>query len=306
MATILVGVDASDRSLDAIAFARQVALASDATVIVANVFPYDDRPSRMANLGYRQILEGDALKTVRRMRRELGDLGEERSRVAVVGRNSPAHGLHDLCEAEHADLMIAGSSHVGAMRRVMPGSTGERLLHGAGCPVAIVPKDYRKTEQGFRRIGAAFDGSAESEAALRTAVDVARATGAELRVIRVMDALSYSTPALMGGPGYVIQREDVEKELREELDDAVRKLPTDVSAEATFVVGDPAYELAVQSGTLDLLITGSRGYGPLRAVMTGGVTGRLLRDAACPIIVLPRGVESPLGELFASRAKASA
>jgi Universal stress protein family len=51
----------------------------------------------------------------------------------------------------------------------------------------------------------------------------------------------------------------------------------------------------VRSGTLDLLVTGSRGYGPLRAVMVGGVTGRVMHDAACPVVVIPRGVESPLG-----------
>lgn len=306
MTTILVGVDASDRSLDAIAFARQVASTSDASVIVANAFPYDDTPSRMANRGYRQALEDDAVATVRRMSTDLAELGEGRVRTAVVARHSPAHGLHDLCAAEHPDLLIVGSSHVGAIGRVMPGSTGERLLHGASCPVAIVPKGYRNAPHELRRIGVAYDGSVEAEVALTATVDVARATGAKLRVIRVMDALSYSTPALMGGPGYVTQREDLEKGFREELDAAVRKLPGDVSAESAFVVGDPAYELAVQSGTLDLLITGSRGYGPLRAVMTGGVTGRLLRDAACPVIVLPRGVESPLGDLFAAREKASA
>jgi nucleotide-binding universal stress UspA family protein len=306
MTTILVGVDTSDRSLDAIAFARQVASTSDATVIVANAFPYDDRPSRMANLGYRQALESDALDTVRRMSAELGDLGGARVRTTVVPRLSPAHALHDVCAAEHPDLLIAGSSHVGTIGRVMPGSTGERLLHGAGCPVAIVPKDYRKTDHGLRRIGVAFDASPESEVALGAAVEVARATGASLAVIRVMDALQYSTPALMGGPGYVRPREDAAKGLRTELDDAVRKLPSDISAEAVFRTGDPAHELAVQTGTLDLLITGSRGYGPPRAVMTGAVTGRLLRNAACPVVVLPRGVESPLADVFATHAEASA
>src|SRR3954447_25225598 len=128
MTTILVGVDASDRSLDAIAFARQVAATSGADVLVANTFPYDDTPSRMANMGYRQALEADARTTVYRMSGELGDLGEDRVRTVVVARHSPAHGLQDVCDAEHPDLVIVGSSHVGAVGRVMPGSTGERLL----------------------------------------------------------------------------------------------------------------------------------------------------------------------------------
>jgi hypothetical protein len=39
------------------------------------VFPYDDRPSRMSSLGYRQILEAGAQKLVQRMAAEVEDLG---------------------------------------------------------------------------------------------------------------------------------------------------------------------------------------------------------------------------------------
>jgi nucleotide-binding universal stress UspA family protein len=306
VSTIVVGVDASDRSRDALAFARQLASTTEADIVVANTFPYDDRPSRMANTGFRHALESDATELVRDMSRELGGLGDDRVRTAVAARTSAAHGLHDVAEMEHAALIVVGSSHVGTVGRVLPGSTAERLLHGAPCPVVIVPKDYRAHSGELRRIGVAHDGSPESEAALRGAIEIARATGAGLRVIRVMDALGYSTPALMGGPGYVELREDIEKELRSELDEAVAKIPGDVSATGEFLTGDPAHELLERTGGLDLLVTGSRGYGPLRAVMVGGVTGRVIRGAACPVLVLAHGVESPLGGLFARGAEAPA
>ena len=48
---------------------------------------------------------------------------------------------------------------------------------------------------------------------------------------------------------------------------------------------------------------GSRGYGPLHSVLVGGVAGRVVRDAACPVLVLPRKaghVEE--GSLFAETA----
>jgi nucleotide-binding universal stress UspA family protein len=163
--------------------------------------------------------------------------------------------------------------------RVTPGSTGERLLHGASCPVAIVPKDYRSTAHEIGIVGVAYDASPEAAVALRSAAQIAQATNATLRVIRVLDTAAFGTPALMAGPSTVLVPADVEQGARKVLDDAVAELPS-----------------------LDLLVTGSRGYGPLHAVVTGGVTGRVLRDAKCPVIVLPRGVESPLGELFASSA----
>jgi hypothetical protein len=37
-----------------------------------------------------------------------------------------------------------------------------------------------------------------------------------------------------------------------------------------------------------MLFVGSRGYGPMHSVLVGGVAGRIVREAACPVIVLPR------------------
>ena len=42
------------------------------------------------------------------------------------------------------------------------------------------------------------------------------------------------------------------------------------------------------------MLAGSRGYGPLRSVLVGGVSGRLMRTVQCPVIVVPRGAEAPL------------
>jgi nucleotide-binding universal stress UspA family protein len=298
MSSILVGVDASDRSLDAIAFAREVAVASGAAVVIANVFPYDDRPSRMANLGFRHVLEDDAEKVVARMRDALGDLGPDRVRTAVAARTSAAHGLQELAEAERAALLIVGSSHVGAVGRVMPGSTAERLLHGAPCPVAVVPRGHRERGAGLHRIAVAYDGSPESEAALHAAAILGRATGGRLSVVHVLNELDFTTPAMMGGgPGIAQIREDAETARRAELDEVVAQLP---SAEAVFALGEAAPTLLAQTARADVLVTGSRGYGPLRAVLTGGVTGRVLRDAECPVLIVPRGVETPLDDLLAA------
>ena len=111
---------------------------------------------------------------------------------------------------------------------------------------------------------------------------------------------------MIAGADYARLGQDIEQDARQDLDHVVAGLPAEVRAAAVFLTGDPAQALAAQTGTLDLLVAGSRGYGPLRAVMTGGVTGRVLRDAACPVVVLPRGVETPLGEFFAQRAEAPA
>ncbi|MGZ5411443.1 MAG: universal stress protein, partial [Solirubrobacterales bacterium] len=55
--------------------------------------------------------------------------------------------------------------------------------------------------------------------------------------------------------------------------------------------GDAATALVDQSGDVDTLVLGSRGYGALRSALTGAVSGKVTRAASCPILIVPRGSE---------------
>ena len=96
---------------------------------------------------------------------------------------------------------------------------------------------------------------------------------------------------------------DIEGELRTQAENALRRqtdaLGDGVPVETDAFVEDPADVLIRVSENLDLIVCGSRGYGPLRAVLLGGVSRRLAADARCPVIVLPRGVEASLEALMA-------
>ncbi len=134
---------------------------------------------------------------------------------------------------------------------------------------------------------------------MHAAVELARTLGAELEIIEVVDSTSYGTPALMsGGPSVATLREDIERRIQESLDAVVAGVGTRIPVKAVRLTGWPADMLAEYSSHLDLLVTGSRGYGPLRSVLVGGVSGRLVRTAHCPVIVVPRGIEAPLAGLF--------
>jgi hypothetical protein len=67
----------------------------------------------------------------------------------------------------------------------------------------------------------------------------------------------------------------------------VARLSADLESEGTLHSGRPADVLIALSETVDLLVIGSRGYGPLRAVLLGGVSGQVTRSAACPVVVVP-------------------
>jgi nucleotide-binding universal stress UspA family protein len=59
-------------------------------------------------------------------------------------------------------------------------------------------------------------------------------------------------------------------------------------ARAEVHAGYPPDELTRASGRLDLLILGSRSYGPIRRVLLGGTSVRVMRSSACPVVIVPR------------------
>ena len=210
-------------------------------------------------------------------------------RPLVVASSSPARALHDTAEREGADLIVIGSTHRGAAGRVLLGSVGERLLHGGPCAVAIAPRGYRQGEHfGFGLIGVAYDGGPEAEHAVAQAGGIAAATGAGVRLIGVL-------PPASAGSGSA--REDqLRSELSERIESASRAIREQgVEAEVVVREGEPVDVLSDQGVELDLLVLGSRGYGPLKRTLLGGVSSRVMDTSPCPVLVVPRGAEGAGG-----------
>ena len=80
------------------------------------------------------------------------------------------------------------------------------------------------------------------------------------------------------------------EEYQEALDQALAGLPGEVRATGELLYGEVVDELAmVGERGVDLLVCGSRGYGPVRRVLLGTVSAALLRQASVPVLVVPRG-----------------
>jgi nucleotide-binding universal stress UspA family protein len=239
--------------------------------------------------------------------------GELASQGAVECRKlqgtSAARALHEAAEAEDAGLLVVGSNRRGPRGRIVSGSTAARLLRGAPCPVAAVPRAW-SASGAPATIGVAYTESEEARQALRGAHALARAAGATLRVITVVEpglslyARTEPRTAERPGKDATAAEGEARVEAEERLRAAVAELD-DVPSSVDAFVGDPAEVLIERSEQLDLLVCGSRGYGPLRAVMLGSVTRRVATEARCPVIVVARGTKSPLEELFAESERAA-
>jgi nucleotide-binding universal stress UspA family protein len=69
-------------------------------------------------------------------------------------------------------------------------------------------------------------------------------------------------------------------------------VPDGIEVEAALASGAPVEALTDAAGTSgNILVVGSRAYGPLRRVLLGSVSTKLVRSAPCPLIVTPRGTQ---------------
>jgi nucleotide-binding universal stress UspA family protein len=283
MKRIVVGFDSTEQAADALRLAAVLCSTTGSELIVVSVDEFEPILGDGAEL--REHREAYFAANFERAGKVLGgrEFTERTSAGSVPGA------LDQIAHAEDADAIVVGSTHRGAVGRVLPGSVGDRLLAGAPCAVAIAPLGYAARGQlGIERVGVAYDGEAESRSALRAGLELARERGAELALIGVAPTLADElVPGRIGHTkgGYAkVLRRHFEQLLSAEL----AEIPGDVAAEARVLDGDPARQIAAQGADLDLLILGSRGYGPLRRTVLGGVARDVVKMAACPVLILPR------------------
>ena len=257
--TVLVGHDLKEGGKDALALGSALANATGAKLLVAKVFPLEVVPFRDREAWHAREVE------------QLAELIRESEVVGaspdVFASSSRGRGLYELAEEAGADLVVIGSSSRGTVERAVVGDVAMVLLHGASCAVAVAPRGYRGRSGPIGRITVGYDGSPDARSALDEAFALARAAGAAVSVVSVPRPAAH-------GPGP---------------DDVRHLAPAGVEVHTEVVEGDPATVLLDAAGHSDLLVLGSRGYGPVKRVLLGSVSAELLRSSSTPVLVFPRG-----------------
>jgi nucleotide-binding universal stress UspA family protein len=273
---VLVAYDGSPSADDALALARRLRDPGGGALVLACVVP--SRPwhhAGEADAGTEAMLE--------EVRASIPPGVPVAMRVAAAP--SAARGLTELAEREGADLVAIGSAKGAAGERIGLARTAGRLLHGAPCAVAVAPPGLRETGR-FRHVGVALDDSAEAAAALGAAFAIARRDGSAVTLYSALDPLDVDRDA----PGAPRAR----LALQERLDRAAGSAPAGVDPRTELLYGAAARVIAgACDGVVDLLVVGSRGYGPLQRALLGSVSEELIARARHPVLVIPRQPASP-------------
>ena len=277
---VLVGVDGSSNGRDAITLASRLG-DPNGKLTLANVRAGETSPLHAVTPG---LLEEERDASLRLLERERAEAGVEGELLSVVAA-SPVAGLHRQAEAQGADLLVVGSCGRGAFGRVVLGDDTRAALNGAPCAVAIAARGYAG-HPGIEKLGVAYNGSPESQRALASARELATPTRAQIEVLEVVAIPSYTFTGLLAPAiGDSIDLMITEANAR------LSKLPG-VAARAVY--GLPGEELASFGEEVDLLVVGSRSYGPLKRLVLGSTSDYLERHARCSLLVLPRPAEVPV------------
>ncbi|HYF25860.1 MAG TPA: universal stress protein [Baekduia sp.] len=268
--TILVGARPDAAGRDALALGVDLARLLGAQVDVVGVGPPDGRlPRRSALVGRLEELCADLP----------ADVGLS---VDAVTGPSVLEALHDRAVRDRADVLVVGASHRGATGRALRGDLLAELLHRAPCALAVAPPG-QATRQAAT-VGLAWDGSAEADAALEWAIELA---GRGERRLRVLGVLEPRHPE--GRP--------LEPEARRRLDAVRETAARRAHTELQVLWGEPVALLAGVSRDLGLLVLGSHAPGALSRALHGSVSIEVVRRAACAVLLVAHGVRAPFAAL---------
>ncbi len=282
---VLVGYDGTARSDDAVALASLIAASAGHHITAVCVYWYlPTGGGAGASYAGPDMRPGDLEEAVARIADQYGGAIE----VESVANPSSPRALQELVESREFDLVVVGSTGRGKLGRTLPGTTADRLLHGSPCPVAVAPVGFRdRAPERLTRVGVAYCPEPDAQPALEVAGELARETGAELDVISAFDGAAIERIRYGAlGVGEVIV--DARESASADLDHAVRMIGPDVTVRTRLLDGSAVDVLTQQAANLDLLVLGSRGYGPVGRVLLGSVSHRLMLQSTAPLLVVPR------------------
>jgi nucleotide-binding universal stress UspA family protein len=291
---VVVGVDGSASSLDAVGAASHEAAIRGAELRLVHAFgrssshlPAGGPPWNPAGSGVRELLDGTLAAAERRARAVAPQVGITRD--VTVGE--PLVVLE--IASRTASLVVVGSRGLGAFSSLLLGSTSGHLAAHGRCPVLVV----RGRPNPSGPVLLAVDDSPASEEAVRFAFTEASLRGAglaALHVCRTGSADVYDGPA---DPPFVTYDETHLREHAERVLDAALAGPRashpDVPVVRKPVAGRVRHTLIDASADAQLLVVGARGRGGFRGLLLGSVSQAVLHHAQCPVAVVRHRGEGP-------------
>jgi nucleotide-binding universal stress UspA family protein len=275
---ILVAIDGSESSRNALLQAFRLAVDEKCWIIVTSVVPpltgdLDLTGVKDIHASLAKPFE-DALAEANRLAEQ------ERVLIKTVSEEGETYErIVDLADAENCDIIVMGRRGLRKMERTLVGSVTARVIGHTQRDVLVVPAG---AIVGWKKILVATDGSKFSGLAVNRAVDFAKAYGGSLVVVSVVDVpTEFYAEAPQAVDDMVRKAKEYTAAVRKQAEAAGVKTETFVGEADAF---DAIVKLAREQD-VDMIVVGSHGRTGLRRLLMGSVTEKVIGHAACPVLV---------------------
>ena len=280
--TVAVAVDGSDANKSALDWAVKHADLSGAELVVTTIA----EPYRAVGGYVPETPPSDYLRPVAHEAAERARQTLPAERVhAVIETGHPVAMLHEA--AEDKDLLVLGKRGMGAIGRLVLGSTSIAVAGRAHVPVVVVPVGWDATSRTDAPVVVGVDVDKHHDAALRFAFGAASARGVALKAVQVWEP----HPALVAESAVFVQafddwRGEVGTEFQTRLDALAEEFPG-VEVELVQVVGQPVHHLLEETESAQLLVLGRDPKERISGLALGSVARGVLHHSEVPVAVVP-------------------
>lgn len=294
--SLLVTTDLSDASQTGVRYAAALAKKLGLELTLFHVV---EPPSWLGGMEAVALARTEA-EVVALTRKQLERLAErERGsdlRLTVCVRTgNPVHEITAAAGAGAADLIVIATHGRTGLQRALLGSTAERVVRHAPCPVLTVPSQAQPaTEDGqaspcqIRKLVVPMDFSQLAQAALPWATFLAARFGAELILLHVVE--KFPIDYLLGPELTAENLARLRTQAGVELERLAADLGTTTGLQVSAVVrdGTPFAEICAAGRELgaDLIVLTTHGYTGLKQVWLGSSAERVVRHAPCPVLTV--------------------
>jgi nucleotide-binding universal stress UspA family protein len=192
--------------------------------------------------------------------------------------------ITELADELEPCLIVVGAHPRPAVARFLVGSTAERVMRMAHCPVLVATAARREP---FQRVLVAIDLSRQSLRVLEIAAAIVQANGAQLRALYVHDQ-----PAPMLLEAALFDEKESRDHARGEFSRTVARvaLPSELMVSRSIREGHAGHEILheAQDWDADLVVMGSHGFGFFNRLLLGSTSVYMLRHGHRATLVVPR------------------
>ncbi|QNN52832.1 universal stress protein [Nocardioides mesophilus] len=281
---VVVGIDGSEESMKALAYAVAEARRHDCKLVLAHAVPEVVPMTPMLPLVGSETLEETGRRILRVAHRSADQLAERSLDIEETMRiGSRVHFMVQL--SDQARTVVLGHRRRSAVQRVLTASTTSGVALRAHCPVVCVPADWEPTSPHSCVLVGVEDVDHPGEP-LETAFSTAARRRSRLTVLHAWKLPSpYDDIITARTHGEEWQRE-ASRRLEQSMADLRLRYP-EVHVEADIRHEPPAAALVEASARADLMLVGRHSRGAPLGFYLGSVTRTLIRETHCPVEVVP-------------------